>query len=304
MDPLKIVTVQTDRNEALDNWIYTAKGNGYDYAILGLDEKWGGWSWRTKKYLKYVESLPSNSIICLADCNDILFVKPLEDLRSAWRHYSSLGHELVFGGEPTCCTGEYRFHVNPIARKKVMDKVKQFNPKNRWMFPNAGCVIGTKKRIVEALNIAKDAPDDQAAYLKRYSEDESWLTIDYDHKIVGNFNSLAYLYSKGVLPADYYRGEMKHWEYTTQYKHSVIPDRSYVEGTVDNESWVHLLEKPPTGRQLRNKHTGGTPAIIHFPGKNFLLYNEIGGYLFGKEFKRLEFHDSMTSLWSVSNLWK
>src|SRR5665647_1265749 len=158
MADLRLVTLQTDRNEALDNWIYTASENSYNYVILGLDEKWQNWQWRTKKYLKYVESLPSNAIVCITDCNDILFVKSSSHMQTVWNHYQSQGKELVFGGEPTCCTGKYRFHIDPIGRKTIMDKVKKNshskddkdrnNKSNRWLYPNAGCVIGTRSRIV------------------------------------------------------------------------------------------------------------------------------------------------------------
>jgi|SRR5579885_112003 len=286
MADLRLITLQTDRNEALDNWLYTAKNNDYNYSVLGLDEKWGGWSWRTKKYLRYVESLPSNAIVCITDCNDVLFVRPSHEMQNVWSYYQNKGKELVFGGEPTCCTGNYRFHIDPIGRKQIMNKVKDNNPKNRWMFPNAGCIIGTRSRIIEALNLAKDADDDQARYLEQYTQDPHWLTIDYDHKLVGNLNALAYLYKESYLPEDYYNAELKYWEFQDYKK-------------IDRLHGVTRIRKPINKYLLQNVETGGIPCVVHFPGKNFVLYNYVGEKLYGEYFKRLEFRDSMSTLWSI-----
>ncbi len=279
---------------ALDNWIHTAKGNGYNYSILGLDEKWKGWAWRTKKYLKFVETLPSTSIVCITDCNDVLFVKPESDMKEVWDYYHSKGHDLIFGGEPTCCTGDYRYHINPIGRKRLMSKVKSYQPKNRWMFPNAGCIIGTRNRVHEALTLAKDANDDQARYLEQYTKDKSWLTIDYDHKLVGNLNALAILYKNTSIPLptdDYYNAELKHWDIVSQYP-------ELLDGSLT------MISPPVTMNQLKNKTTGGTPCVIHFPGKNYVLYNHIGKELFHGDFKPVPFSDKMATLWSIATLWK
>jgi len=282
---LRLITCQTDRNEALDNWIFTAKNNGYNYAILGLDETWKGWSWRTKKYLKYVQSLPFNTVVCITDCNDILFVKNESEMIEAWKYYHSKGHDLIFGGEPTCCTGDYRAHIDPIGRKRLMNKVKSYGKsntgnhkkQNRWMFPNAGCIIGTRGRIIDALILAQDAKDDQARFLEQYAEDKTWLTVDYDHKLVGNLNALAILYKQVPIPGDYYNDELKHWD---------IIDCSKEDNCLSQY-------------QLQNKTTKGRPCVVHFPGKNYPLYNYIGKELFGKYFKILPFRDGMTTLWSV-----
>lgn len=299
MADLRLITLQTDRNEALDNWIYTAKEHDYNYAILGLDEKWGGWSWRTKKYLHYVESLPSSAVVCITDCNDVLFTRPSHEMQNVWAYYQARGKELVFGGEPTCCTGNYRFHIDPVGRKNIMTRVKDNSKKvsngkaNRWMFPNAGCVIGTRDRIVEALTLAKDADDDQARYLEQYALDPHWLSIDYDHKLVGNLNSLAYLYKESYLPEDYYNAELKHWNF--------ISVKDY-----DEMQRVTRVRKPVNRFLLQNNQTGGIPCVVHFPGKNFVLYNYVGEKLYKGHFKPLDFKDSMTTLWSIKETfgWK
>lgn len=293
MSWLKLVTLQTNRNEALDNWIFTAKNNGYDYAILGLDEEWGGWSWRTKQYLKYVQTLAADMVVCIVDCNDILFVKPVTELKTAWMTYFEKGQDLVFGGEATCCTGDYRYYVNPSGNKQMVSKVKKIqNSRTRWMFPNAGCVIGTRDRIIEMLNVAKDADDDQARYLEMYTENSNWLTIDHEHKIVGNLNALNYMYQADTnFPQDYYNSELKYWDIVDQYPYLMRDD-------------VTIVNPPPTLHQLKNKITGGTPCIVHFPGKNYVLYNYIGKELFGSNFRLLPFEDKRSTLWTVAKLWK
>src|ERR1019366_4975341 len=88
---IKVITLSTDRGAALENWIYGATKLGYDITILGLGEKWGGWPWRTKKYLEAVKALPSRSLILIVDGNDILFVRGPNSLYEA---YNSVGHPL------------------------------------------------------------------------------------------------------------------------------------------------------------------------------------------------------------------
>lgn len=285
MTDLRVITCQTDRNVALDNWIYSAKNNEYNYIILGLDETWKGWSWRTNKYLNYVKTLPPTTIVCLTDCNDILFLKHESEMIKSWNYYNKQGFDLVFGGEATCCTGDYRAHINPIGRINIMNTVKSFGNKytgnhenqNRWMFPNAGFIIGTTHRIIEALTLAQDAKDDQAKYLEKYSQNENWLTIDYDHKLVGNLNALAILYKQLPIPGDYYNDELKYWD------------------LINCEEEDNCLGNI----QLKNKITRGQPCVAHFPGKNYPLYNYIGKKLYGEKFTILEFTDKMTTLWTI-----
>lgn len=281
-----VVTVQTNPGDELDNWEYTAKGLGYNYKVLGLGEKWGGWNWRTKQYLEYVKTLPRNSTVLITDCNDVFFVKPATELYQSWMTFVTEGKRLVFGGESTCCTGEYRFYVSPSKRNEAIKKIKSYDPESRWMFPNAGCMIGFRDNVIEALEISKEAEDDQAAYLKEYLQDKDWLAIDYNHRMFGNINSLAFFYKMDFVPEDYYNSESKHWK------------------VIDLYTKVTLTYRPFLTRGLQNTETNGIPAVLHFPGKNFVLYNYYGVELYGNRFKEVEFQDIRKALWGVSLLWK
>ena len=44
---MKTVTVATDCIQALENWEYSVKENNHSYKILGIGQKWKGWSWRS-----------------------------------------------------------------------------------------------------------------------------------------------------------------------------------------------------------------------------------------------------------------
>jgi len=72
----------------------------------------------------------------------------------------------------------------------------------------------------------------------------------------------------------------------------------------DEMQRVTRVRKPVNRFLLQNNQTGGIPCVVHFPGKNFVLYNYVGDQLYSKRFKPLEFKDSMTTLWTVSKLWK
>lgn len=290
---IRFITVQTNKGDELDNWLFTAKSHGYNHHVIGLGEKWGGWTWRTKKYLEYVKTLPETAVPCLLDCNDVYFIRPYTDFLTEWLKYVEEGKRLVFGGESTCCTGEFRYYVSPSKRKKAIETVQSYEPDSRWMFPNAGCVIGFRDNIIEMLELSKDAEDDQAAYLKQYLDNKDWLSIDYKHSLFGNINSLAFFYKMDYAPTDYYNAESQYWEIVKQYPEI---ESGYLSVVPGNE--------PTNMKMLKNKITGGSPPILHFPGKNFVLYNYYGKELYGGEFIVVSFTDVRKTLWSISYLWK
>jgi hypothetical protein len=45
-----------------------------------LTNKFQGWDWRTKLYIKAIKEVPENKLILLTDSNDLYFVRPAEEM--------------------------------------------------------------------------------------------------------------------------------------------------------------------------------------------------------------------------------
>ena len=285
VDRLHVITLSTDSKGPVENWEYTAKKHGYNYTILGRGEKWGGWPWRTSQYIEAVRRLEDDAIVMLCDGNDLFFVREPDVLMNAYRSYDT---DLLFGGEPTCCTGKFGatsglvgLYNRDIAIRKINDR----NPPTRWCFPNAGCILGSKKRVLAALEDVRNEKDDQAGYLAKYLENPSYLTIDYHSRMVGNINAFASLYCVdcGLLD-DRQKYESQFWRPVNNLN---LSDHTLYE----------------------NMHTGELPAVLHFPGKNTLMYNYIGFHMFPGSFvvtkpkSKSPLH-STKLLSSIADLWK
>lgn len=287
-EKLHIVTLSTDNTGPIENWEYTARLHGYNYTILGRGEKWGGWSWRTSKYIEKVKELPYNSLVVLCDGNDIFFAREPEILISAYRSYNT---DLLFGGEPTCCTGKYGATSGLIGmhnRDNAIRDIYSRKPPTRWCFPNAGCIMGTKKRILQVLKDVQYQPDDQAGYLEKYLSDASYLTIDYYSRMVGNVNAFSHLY---CVDCGLFDSPQKY----------------------EKQFWRQVNDRSLSSHMLyRNVQTGEIPAILHFPGKNILLYNYFGYHMYPDNFITSKAKEKMLSpvsqstkiLSSIAQLWR
>lgn len=282
LPPIFVVTLSTDDSVALENWIYGVKKLGYNYTVLGLGEKWGGWPWRTKKYIEHIQTLPKESIVVVVDGNDILFVR---GPRSLYRAFRKINKPLIFGGEPTCCTGQYTYTPFNGKHEEAKNGIDSMNPINRWKFPNAGCIIGYRDNVLSALDKVKTSKDDQAGHLEQYLADANYLTIDWNHDIVGNVNKPSYRYCVDCSVADNKdRHELQYWE------------KILAEGDVISPN------------SYRNTESKGTPCIFHFPGKNVNGYNIMGAEMYGESFRPISRYIApsigKSALFSIATLWK
>jgi hypothetical protein len=284
---LKLVTLSTNEGPGLSDWLLGAEMLGYDFEVLGRGEKWGGWPWRTKKYIEYVSTLPSETIVCLIDGNDILFQRGPHSLIEV---YLGAGKGVIFGGEPSCCTGKYKYTPLSMtgARDTAINTLKARKPPTRWYFPNAGCIMGTRNEVLRVLNRVKGETDDQAGHLDAYLKDESYLSVDYHHGIVGGVNTVSWAYNTEVaLPLASSSSETPYWELVNAED---IPDA--VSPAI-----------------FRNRITRGIPCILHFAGGNTQGMDSMGVQLFGKRYKRVTKPipppvGRSTALFSIAKLWK
>jgi hypothetical protein len=274
---VRVITLCTDEGPALLNWKYGAQRLGYDVTVLGVGERWGGWPWRTRRYIEAVQALKPGTLVVLVDGNDILFVRGPSSL---YRAYRSIGKSLVFGAEPTCCTGSFAMDKLNGKRQIAMSTVDSRHPENRWKFPNAGCIVGTREAVLDALERVKDETDDQAGHLARYLQDPDYLQLDWEHLIVGNVNRPGMLYCVDTKVTDDADSvEMQFWER--------VRVGGLVEEKVAAEEDASVYNDSVGPYLYRNRTTGGVPCILHFPGKNIRGYNLMGASVYGLAFRPL-----------------
>ena len=327
---LKVITLSTDSGPALDNWLYGTQRLGYDVTVLGVGEKWVNWAWRTKKYEEVVRGLPESTpeqttLVLIVDGNDILFVRGPKSLYRAYKMVckSSININtntssskksdnkkdtndkreelLIFGGEPTCCVGKFSAIRINGERQRAMTVIDSRKPKNRWKFPNAGCIMGTRETVLRALTGIRDEPDDQAGHLEKYLEDPKYLNIDWNHNIVGNINrpSLFYCVDCGISD-DKDIFELQFWEKVDVNKLKEDLIKNAKDATLYSDCIGDIL--------YRNKTTGGIPCILHFPGKNIRSYNLLGAMLYGTKFRPIQLDTppsvGKAALFSIAKWWK
>lgn len=240
---LKAITVCTKSCPQLDNWRRSGEYNNIECIVIGMGEKWGGWIWRTQKYLEYIDTLDPNEIILLTDATDVIFIDNADQILSK---FINNGSKVIIGAEPACCTGIYS---SGSLRYKAEQTLKERIPNNRYRFPNGGLMIGYVKDISKLLRENSDDTDDQAGYLDKFLNNTSLFTLDHNANIFGNIPNMNPYVRVSDDPS---YDEMVYWEN--------INDNGCIK--------------------LRNKIHQTSPCVLHFPGKNWDHYNKVGSLFF------------------------
>lgn len=187
---LKLLTVASRevRSTELKQWIVSAEYYGYDYEILGREDKWGGWSYRTAKYLARLKELKSQEyeVAILCDGTDLFFCGSAHE---AYRKYLREGKKIFIGSEPLIAYNNGRNNGYEIEDFFI----KQCQA--RACFPNGGFVIGPISELIKLLEENVNSKDDQAGYMDLLYEKRVNYYLDEKNVFIGNLPNL-YVYSK------------------------------------------------------------------------------------------------------------
>tara|TARA_Y100000748_G_scaffold138528_1_gene116170 strand:- start:3402 stop:4370 length:969 start_codon:yes stop_codon:yes gene_type:complete len=91
-------TVATDHEGFLHSLRSSAKLFGYDLHVLGLGERWGGFTWRWELLRNALRKLPPHEPVVLLDGYDTLFTAPAALLEDEWRKHRLREKSVVFAG--------------------------------------------------------------------------------------------------------------------------------------------------------------------------------------------------------------
>lgn len=258
---LVILTVSTDDNSLVRNFESTCKRHGYEYHLVGRGQKWGGWKWRTAKYIEAFDEhkIGTEDIVVICDSNDVIMLKGPDDLRERFLNMTRYtGCKVIVSAESICVNGIY---LDSDKRKAMNDRMKslmgleKFN-KTRYKFPNGGFIVGYSRELLSLLDANKDAEDDQNGLLEIWLNDPRRFAMDEEAMLCGNVSfQLPF-----ILRTE---DDKKPW-------------------MIEQEMW------DLKGGEITNKHTGKSPCAIHLPGKNWPMYNKIGNHLQLPAFEAVE----------------
>lgn len=248
---LVVVTVSTDETWSSRNFVRSLRKYGYDHVLLARGEKWQGWKWRTRKYIDFLKRLPPGDryVVCISDSNDVLMARPSSDLL---RRFLTFKAPIVVGGESMLIGGDmYQESRRWETYRKLREKMTPEDWRRvRNKFPQAGFVMGWRDDMLQLLLDNQHEHDDQNGLMNRYLENMDRFYLDTCNDIVGNLGSYACIRMKWKGPVDIapWESEEDHWY-------------------LDKDS------------HWRNKVTGGSPCLFHFPAKNWSSYCNLGSKL-------------------------
>lgn len=243
---ITVLAVCTDKGPLLDNWKKSLEINGYDYEVLGLGKKWGGWSWRTKQYIERLANEKEERLFVLTDANDLFFIAPPNELIFNFKTYRS---DVVNGAEHSPMTGPLKYDFQ--LKEQVVDFVKTRNHWTRYLVPNGGFIMGFRTPLLNILCANLHEEDDQHGYLINWLGHPDDMKLDIYARLVSNIvYDVPFL-----LENDDERIEMDYFE----------------------------LIKTNRGIRVRSIETNGMPCVMHFPGANYEAYNYFAKFIFDGE---------------------
>lgn len=178
---IKVLSVCTDQSPLLENWKMALDEQGYDHEVLGLGEKWGGWKWRTRQYIRALASSTEEKLFVLTDATDLFFIRGPGFLAMNFKSYRS---DVVIGAEHQCCTGWPRWNAN--IKEQILTAARARNPWTRYIVPNGGFVMGWRTPLLNVLCANLEEDDDQHGYLVNWLEHPEVMKLDIYARLVAN----------------------------------------------------------------------------------------------------------------------
>jgi len=175
------ITYHTLDNDNIKLWMNTAEKCGFQYKVLGMGQKWLGWSNRTYAYLEYLKQIKNDvDIVILLDGNDIFFVGDVDEFL---QKFKAMNASIVIGAESACCT--QRFNTPELHKLAINFSNKLAVPNIPYKYINAGTICGYVQDVINLLEIVKDDEDDQAGYMQQLISDPKSFKLDYHQSLFG-----------------------------------------------------------------------------------------------------------------------
>jgi len=216
VEDVELVTVATNRNRWLEDWIESAKKQGFNPVVLGEGIRWNGFRTKTSLVIDYVRKLRESKLVCVTDSFDVVVVAPQAELLAKYR---SMGAPIVIGAEAQCS-----LNCEPKAPK-------QCRIQGSMRFPNGGFVMGPAKYLDDLYTfVLKHSPNDDQVGIGQYMMQAACknFKLDQAQALVAN------VYKRSRLQFDERLGRFRHKK-TKQYPCIIhMPNMHYDLGKRSN----------------------------------------------------------------------
>lgn len=173
---MKLVTVAT-HSEGYFPWLLkSCKRFGAQLTVLGMGEKWQGFTWRFHLMVQYLKELNADEIVCFIDGYDVVLLKSLEELERRYVKIHEKTHcKIAVAYEQITNT----FHK--VATNYTFGTCQQQNV-------NAGTYIGYAGDLLDVLQSIYAAnpsfnSDDQELLIKYCKQNPNNFYIDSECKL-------------------------------------------------------------------------------------------------------------------------
>nr|QBK93952.1 MAG: hypothetical protein LCPAC406_02660 [Pithovirus LCPAC406] len=267
MNKLKVIGYSNRPNSCERNWVTSLARCGYDYQLIGQNEKWEGWVTRPRAYLRYLQSRSNDkTIYVFIDVHDMAANSIIDASEEYIAKFQSINKSIVIGAEPNCTATCCRSLTNYWNdNKKILPNV----------YLNWGLVSGYRNELIDLMK---------------------YLICDYEQFSPSMFHN-------NIMLRISYKGKEVAWneQIVTRRYMDLHPDLIHLDCTSNFIGNIichpfrgNVRQYTCHGDKIFNKRYITYPFFIHTPASNidaFLRYNHYIGSILGNKYERAE--DSM-----------
>ncbi len=183
---IKAIGLATNIDDRARNWEEGMKSVGIPYKLLGVGQKFTGWSMRSKLYSKELTADTDTDIFIITDVYDVLVnPKVIKKIRDSGENvenhilsiFQSFKKPIVVGAEKVCFHNCYDFSLRNIF--------SIFEDKHKY--PNAGLIIGYREPLIALYQHLEEFKNDQIELGKLVNEYPDMFALDFQSKLFYNF---------------------------------------------------------------------------------------------------------------------
>jgi hypothetical protein len=217
MKKIHFLSIETDTHSNIEkNLIESARINSIDLNIIGRGHRWEGFITKFKILKDYLPTIESE-LVCLTDSRDVLYMSDSKTIYNTFiKKFDK--DSIVFNGETNCFPEKDFAPLHPHQDRK-------------YKYLNSGCVIGSKKLLIEVVDKCLELYDACKINDDQYLLQEVFLSGEYGDKFTIDYNCEIF---------------------------QCIWDEEY--GRSNNFDLIYTKE------EIFNRLTDTYPLIFHYPG--------------------------------------
>ena len=194
-EKLHVLTVCNKAYIGLDNLVHSLKHHKWNpdnIHVIGHGEQWGGWQWRTQKYLTKLKELHTSAsgddqgdhIYILVDASDVIFTQSPQVF---YTQYQELKQKY---NQPLIVSAEIPCNLGTAEIKNFYQNINPSGKLSEYKYPCHGSMCGDSKSLIHLLTTNLDALDDQDGIQEKYMNGTLKYTIDHDTVLTGTIAPL------------------------------------------------------------------------------------------------------------------